>query len=166
MTQTGQRIVFSCRSISFSCKRVEIYMLFSGCSVKYLQVLIRVNKCWKCSLQHVHVKCRHNVLVSPSIRYYVKQMENHNITLYISTALCQPQIGQLGCAHNLFVSRVATLCMHEHHMTTCLITCEWQSFLGVTMLVTERLLLVSESYGIWYSSRTCLWVLCKFLQLF
>ena len=29
-------------------------------------------------------------------------------------------------------------------MTACLITCEWQSFLGVTMLVTERLLLVSE----------------------
>jgi len=48
-----------------------------------------------------------------------------------------------------------------HHMTTCLITCEWQSFLGV-----ERLLLVSESYVIWYSSRTCLRVLCKFLQLF
>ena len=28
-------------------------------------------------------------------------------------------------------------------MTAFLITCEWQSFLGVTMLVTERLLLVS-----------------------
>ena len=63
---------------------------------------------------------------------------------YASGLHCQPQIGQLGCAHNLFVSRVATLCMHAHHMTACLITCEWQSFFGVTMLVTERLLLVSE----------------------
>ena len=118
--------------------------IFPGCSVKYLQVLIGVNKCWKCSLQHVHVKCRHNVLVSPSIWYYVKHMENHIVTLYASALhYVNHKLVNLD-VHTTFLFPELQLYAYTHTIwLRFLITCEWQSFLSATMLVTERLLLVS-----------------------
>lgn len=157
MNWIGQRII-SCRSI-VTCHLVANVLKYYTLLWPFSQVplLIRVNMCWKCS-------CNEDMWSVGTIFLCLQVSTVMSSAWTTNTALCQPEIGELGCAHNLSVSRVTIFytCMHTMWLHLWMTAFwgwnnagNWETAVGVW----------KSRQLFWYSSSTSLRVLCEVLWL-